>query len=139
MIKQFLFLSVVFMLLSGCYLQPKPEALKLNLPEDTKTAAGSEKLKNNITLILLANDKIYEYEGTEVSTGAQHDYSAIDTLLAKGLKKYRDSLMVIVEPSAESNYKSVVDVLDKIKLNNIGKYALVDLPAEDSAFIKNLH
>lgn len=44
--------------------------------------------------------------------------------------------VVVIKPNAEASYKNTIDILDEMTINNVGRYALVDITPEENAFVK---
>ncbi|HVM87428.1 MAG TPA: hypothetical protein VMT76_04520 [Puia sp.] len=49
----------------------------------------------------------------------------------------RKELMVVIKPSAESNYGNVVNLLDEMLINQIRKYTLTDLDNNEKRIISD--
>lgn len=44
--------------------------------------------------------------------------------------------VVVIKPNAEATYKNTIDLLDEMTINNVGRYALVDITPEENTFVK---
>lgn len=120
---------------------PIADPLKLNLPaeESNDTLASTTKTwKSTVTILIYGNDNIYVYEDKNIAGGKKYDYNTIDNYLKNEIKTKGKGLGIIIKPNDQSTYKNTVDILDEMKLNNIEKYALVDITKEEEAFIKTL-
>jgi len=116
-------------------------SFKLNLPSDESNdslANNTKTWKNAITILIYGDNKIYTYEGGNIAAGKKYSYTTIDNYLKNKAKIEGKDLEVIIKPNDLSSYKNIVDLLDEMKLNNIGKYALVDITKEEDDFIKAL-
>lgn len=113
--------------------------LKLTLPRnDNDTSKSSAKSPNTVTMILV-NNSIYVYEGEDISNGKQYSYSDIDNYIKQQLRKISlGDFKIIIEASEDATYTNTIDILDKIKTNNIEKYTLVGLSNKDKQFVKTL-
>jgi len=54
----------------------------------------------------------------------------------EGRKVNKRELIVLIKPGKECSYKNVVDVLDEMMINNVTKYAIIDLQQDELAFLK---
>lgn len=46
--------------------------------------------------------------------------------------------MLIIKPTREATYKNVVDAMDEVLINDVRKYALVNITGEENEWIKNI-
>jgi biopolymer transport protein ExbD len=113
----------------------KPKAFGLHVPDEGDGTMSPE--STTITLQLKENGAIDYFEGKEktpLRKGATHLYqqSALRTLLIDKRKRIIQQLhtdsnyTVIIQPSALTSYKEIIDVLDEMKINDIHKYVLMD-------------
>ena len=47
----------------------------------------------------------------------------------------RDDLTVVIKPAKESSYKNLVDMLDEMQINNVKRYAIVNITKDEAGFI----
>ncbi len=63
--------------------------------------------------------------------------------LDRSFKGGRKEMMLMIKPAAASSYQNVVSLLDEALINDVKRYALMDLPADELASLKrhteNLH
>ncbi|HVX50455.1 MAG TPA: biopolymer transporter ExbD [Chitinophagaceae bacterium] len=115
----------------------KPTAYKLNLPADTKDPNQQNKLneKSALTVLLGKDNNVFYYEGELAPNGANFkasNFKDIRDVIINKKNNTDTTFMVIVKPNDESNYKNFVDIMDEMKINMVGRYALVDIsPLED--------
>lgn len=113
----------------------KPKAFGLNIPDEGE---GSVAIASaTITLQMKDNGAIDYFEGLKeapLQTGATHLYqqSALRKLLIDKRQRIIQQLntdsnyTVIIHPSSATSYKEIIDVLDEMNINDIGKYILLD-------------
>ncbi len=120
----------------------KPTALKLNLPKDVDNPEDQNKAKESgaFTVMLSKDDHVYYYEGILAVDGSNFkstDFKGIrDALIDKKKRTDEKDLVVVIKPSAECSYKNTVDILDEMLINNIERYALVDIADSEIQLIK---
>jgi biopolymer transport protein ExbD len=108
-------------------------AMKLFLPKDTDKPEEQNKAKESgaLTLLLGKNHNVYYYEGTLAEQGANFKTSTMkqirNEILTKKRSTNKDDLVIVIKPGNESTYKDVVDILDEMTINDITRYALVDI------------
>ena len=114
------FLLITFFVFTTSLMEPK--AFGLHVPDEGK---GTEApLSATITLTLLENGRIDYMEGSEahvLAKGSTHLYQ--QQLLRKHLLEKREHIIeqlgsdeqytVLIQPTAQTNYKEMVDVLDE--------------------------
>jgi len=125
------FLLITFFIFTTTISQPT--TMKLNLPKDTDKPEEQNKLKESgaLTLLLGKNDNVYYYEGILDPTASNLKNTTMkkirDEILSKKRSTPPDDLMVVIKPGNESTYKDVVNALDEMTINDIKRYALVDI------------
>jgi biopolymer transport protein ExbD len=146
------FLLITFFIFTTTMSQPT--ALKLFLPDDKVTPEDQNKAKESgvLTILMGANNHIYYYEGQLKSDGSNFlsasfngENSIRDVILKKKAdvrsrsadpeNPYKD-FVVVIKPSAECNYKNVIDILDEMAINVVKKYALVDISDGEAQLVK---
>ena len=125
----------------------EPSVMRLVLPADandgTKVAESTA-----LTVIPMADGKIFYYHGdlqkAELDNlyGTTHFSKVRDlitlqqhTLDQSGRFK-RSDLMLIIRPMNDASYKSVVDVLDEVTINQVKHYSLVDITDAELQFVQ---
>lgn len=125
------FLLITFFIFTTTMSQPT--AMKLFLPKDTDKPEEQNKAKESgaLTLLLGKNHNVYYYEGTLDASASNLKTSTMkqirDEILSKKRSTNKDDLVIVIKPSDESTYKDVVDILDEMTINDITRYALVDI------------
>jgi biopolymer transport protein ExbD len=125
------FLLITFFIFTTTISQPT--AMKLNLPKDTDKPEEQNKLKESgaLTLLLGKSDNVYFYEGQLDPTASNLKSTTMKKVRDEILKKKRstpvEDLMVVIKPAEESSFKDVVNALDEMTINDIKRYALVDI------------
>lgn len=117
-------------------------AMKLNLPKDTDKPEEQNKAKESgaLTLMLGKNDMVYYYEGILANDGSNFKTVKFDDVRDVILKKKRSTnpadFVVVIKPNDESTYKNTVDALDEMTINDVKRYALVDISPVENELIK---
>jgi len=117
-------------------------AMKLNLPKDTERPEEQNKAKESgaLTLMLGANDVIYYYEGILAPDGSNflttNQKDVRDIILAKKRSTNPDDFVVVIKPDLEATYKNTVDILDEMTIDDVKRYALVDISPVEADLIK---
>jgi biopolymer transport protein ExbD len=131
------FLLITFFIFTTTMSQPT--AMKLNLPKDTDKPDEQNKLKESaaFTVMPAKNDKVYYYEGLDPSKIQASDWKTIrDAILDKKRRTDPNDFMVIIKPDADATYKNTVDMLDEMKIDDVKRYALVDITPIEYSFIQ---
>ena len=127
------FLLITFFVFTTSLMEPK--AFGLHMPEDgIETQAP---LSATVTLTLLENGRIDYLEGSEahvLAKGSTHLYQ--QQSLRKHLLEKRERIIeqlgsdeqytVLIQPTMQTNYKEIVDVLDEMTITGIKKYVLLN-------------
>lgn len=126
------FLLITFFVFTTSLMEPK--AFGLHVPADGNESQAP--LSATITLTLQENGYIGYLEGSEAhvlakgSTHLYHQQSLRKHLLEKRKRIIEQSgsdeqYTVIIQPTAQTNYKEIVDVLDEMTITGIKKYVLL--------------
>jgi len=128
----------------------KPSSLKFITPHEGK---GTELQKSAALTVLLGNEnEIWYYHGDWNEAFQQNEIHQTSFSYSNGLGKIirekqialdntpvvhdgRDGLTVLIKAANNANYEGVVDVLDETIINNVKRYALVNMTEEEKKFL----
>jgi len=132
------FLLITFFIFTTTMSQPT--AMKLNLPKDTVKPDEQNKLKESAALTVMPSksDMVYYYEGLDPSKLQSSTFkkNAIrDIILDKKRRTDPKDFMVIIKPTKDATYKNTVDILDEMKIDDVKRYALVDITPDEYKFV----
>jgi biopolymer transport protein ExbD len=131
------FLLITFFIFTTTMSQPT--AMKLFLPKDVDKPEEQNKVKMSavITLMLGKDDKIYYYEGEDVTKLQSSGYKAIrDIVLDKKRRTDAKDFMVILKPTQDATYKNTINILDEMTIDGITRYALVDISPDEYKIVQ---
>jgi len=143
-----------------------PTALDLYMPKDTDKDEEQNKAKESgaLTVMLGKGDQVYYYEGQllpdasnfkqttfkgirdviikkkkDVIAAHQHDEKCKEIWAKNGgnQKSCLDrDLVIVIKPNDEATYKNTVDILDEMTINEIKRFAMVDLFPDEKTLIQ---
>ncbi len=125
------FLLITFFIFTTTMSQPT--AMRLYLPQDTEKPEEQNKLKASgaLTLLLGKNDRVYYYEGELAPDGSNFKSASFkevrDVIINKKKSTPPADFMIVIKPDPESTYKNAVDALDEMTINDVKRYAMVDI------------
>jgi biopolymer transport protein ExbD len=133
------FLLITFFIFTTTMSQPT--AMRLFLPKDSDDPTPTKE-SGALTLLPGKNDVIYYYEGKLAADGSNFKTTNFkglrDIVIIKKKTTNLEDLFVIIKPHAESSYKNAVDILDEMSINDVKRYALVDIsPVESQLIVAN--
>lgn len=134
------FLLITFFIFTTTMSQPT--AMKLFLPKDTDKPEEQNKAKESGALTLLLGDKsnVYYYEGQLDPTASNFKSSTMkqirDEIISKKRSTNAEDLVIIIKPGPDATYKDVVDILDEMTINDIKRYAMVDISDVETQLVK---
>jgi biopolymer transport protein ExbD len=127
------FLLITFFVFTSSLLEPK--AFGLHVPDEGEGTHAP--LSATITLTMLENGRIDYLEGSEthvLAKGSAHLYQ--QQSLRRHLLDKRERIIaqlgtdeqytVLIQPTAQTNYREIVDVLDEMTITGIKKYVLLE-------------
>jgi len=126
------FLLITFFIFTTTMSQPT--AMKLNLPKDTDKPDEQNKLKESAALTVMPakNNQVYYYEGLDPTKIQTSNFKTIrDVILDKKRRTDPKDFMVIIKPTQDATYKNTVDMLDEMKIDDVKRYALVDITPDE--------
>ena len=137
------FLLITFFIFTSTMAESK--ATDLMMPKEGEPL--HLKQSNALTLLLHEDNKIYVYEGEwksnkkgklrATSFDNKMDLRNIIQNKQRQLDEKRDEMMVLIKPSEKSRYNNIIDALDEMLINNVKRYAVVDMSADELASIGN--
>jgi len=125
------FLLITFFIFTTTMSQPT--AMKLNLPKDTDKPEEQNKVKESgvLTLLLGKNDQVYYYEGTLAPDASNFKSSNFKEIRSEIISKKKSTdpkdFVVVIKPDKDCSYKNVVDMLDEMLINDVKRYATVEI------------
>lgn len=125
------FLLITFFIFTTTISQPT--AMKLFLPKDTDKPEEQNKAKESgaLTLLLGGNANVYYYEGQLDPSASNFQSTTMkkvrEVIIGKKRSTPAEDLVIVIKPSTELTYKDVVDILDEMTINDVTRYALVDI------------
>lgn len=125
----------------------KPTAMNLIMPKDGPPIDLGE--SDALTVMLDKNNQAWYYEGDWTKAKEEGRILPLEGELAarklimnkqqqldvSGRKEGRNGLMLLVKPGSGTSYKSLVDLLDEVSINDVKKYAVVQLTAEERSWL----
>ncbi len=119
-----------------------PAAMRLIMPKDTDKVEEQNKAKESgaLTIMLGKGDQVYYYEGQLLPDGSNFkntNFKGIrDVIMNKKRTTPPEDLVVVIKPNEEATYKNTVDILDEMTINEITKFALVDITPQENEPLK---
>jgi len=112
--------------------------MKLNLPKDVEKPEDQNKLKESAAFTVMPSkaNMVYYYEGLDPSKLQQTTFKQVrDIILDKKRRTDPKDFMVIIKPTKDATYKNAVDILDEMKIDDVKRYALVNISPDEYKFI----
>ncbi len=119
-----------------------PAAMQLYMPKDTDNKEEQNKAKESgaLTILLGKGDQIYYYEGQmlpDASNFKSTNFKGIrDVIINKKRTTPPDDLVVVIKPNDEASYKNTVDILDEMTINDVKRFAMVDITPQEMEPLK---
>lgn len=132
-----------------------PSTMKMYMPKDEKDPTKQTEVKQSgaLTILLGKGNGIYYYEGQLKDDGSNFKSSTYKEIRDVIIKKKKDVMemgkaqgypkdtldkdfMVIIKPNTEATYKNTVDILDEMTINQVHRFALVDITDDENKLVK---
>ncbi|ANE50936.1 ExbD/TolR family protein [Flavisolibacter tropicus] len=134
------FLLITFFIFTST--MSSPAAMQLFMPKDTDKKEEQNKAKESgaLTIMLGKADQVYYYEGQLAPDGSNFkstNFKGIrEVLIDKKRRTNAEDLVVVIKPNDEATYKNTVDILDEMAINEIKRFALVDITPNENEPLK---
>ncbi|MBO9572859.1 MAG: biopolymer transporter ExbD, partial [Chitinophagaceae bacterium] len=134
------FLLLTFFIFSTAL--SKPKQMRLILPDDEPTNDPIKASEEKTISIILGRDSLYYYYGKDIANtkSVSKTNNEIRDILIKKKKevaaRFNDGheMFVVIKPSANANYESIVNILDEMTINDITRHAIVDPEGQELLF-----
>ena len=160
------FLLITFFIFTTTMSSPK--ALNLNMPKDTKNDEELNKAKESgaLTIMLGKNNGVYYYEGQLLPDGSNFKTANFATIRQEIIDKKKEVIkthvhdsncpkiwaenkgdknscldrdfVVVIKPDEDATYRNTVDMLDEMTINNVKRYAMVDITPQELEVVKRV-
>ena len=160
------FLLITFFIFTTTMSSPK--ALNLNMPKDTKNDEELNKAKESgaLTIMLGKNNGVYYYEGQLLPDGSNFKTANFATIRQEIIDKKKEVIkthvhdsncpkiwaenkgdknscldrdfVVVIKPDEDAIYRNTVDMLDEMTINNVKRYAMVDITPQELEVVKKV-
>ena len=129
------FLLITFFMLATTF--SEPYVMEIHKPADGDPSPVPQ--SKTSTILLGAQDKVYTYTLPETISSFDEVVYDSTNYSAAGLRSYiqrrqnevekkwgsKNDLVVIIKPAPNSTYKNLIDVLDEMSINGVGRYSMV--------------
>jgi biopolymer transport protein ExbD len=125
------FLLITFFIFTTTMSRPK--AMHIILPKDVPDKDRQLQPESAVlTLMPAAGNQLFYYEGSDPSKIESVPFNKIrEVIRNKQIRTNNSNFMIILKPTSDASYKNTVDMLDEMTINQVRKYAMVDIsPAE---------
>jgi biopolymer transport protein ExbD len=145
------FLLITFFIFTTSMSSPK--AMKLVMPKDAPIDHQTEVPQSvALTVVPLKENKLFYYHGELTEALKTNAFGVTSYSLTDGLGQIvrnkqaaldrtgkRKDLVLMIKPAPESNYQNLINVLDEMLINDVKRYAVMDLTPEekDIAYAKS--
>lgn len=160
------FLLITFFIFTTTMSSPK--ALNLNMPKDTKNDEELNKAKESgaLTIMLGKNNDVYYYEGQLLPDGSNFKSATFATIRDEIINKKKEVIkshvhdsncpkiwaenkgdknscldrdfVVVIKPDEDATYRNTVDMLDEMTINNVKRYAMIDITPQELEVVKKV-
>ncbi|WP_225979965.1 ExbD/TolR family protein [Pseudobacter ginsenosidimutans] len=119
----------------------EPTAMRLFLPKDTEKPEDQNKVKASgaLSIMLGKDNQIFYYAGELLPDGSNFKSATFKEIRQVIIDKKKttnpEDFVVVIKPGPESTYKNTVDMLDEMAINEVKRYALVDIFDQELALM----
>jgi len=158
------FLLITFFIFTTTMSSPK--ALNLNMPKDTKKEEELNKAKESgaLTIMLGKDNAVYYYEGQLLPDGSNFKTATFatirDEIISRNSSVIKNHVhddncpkiwaenkgdknscldrdfVVVIKPDQDATYKNTVDILDEMTINDVKRYAMIDITPQEYQVIQ---
>jgi len=119
----------------------RPNALAIRLPQDVPDNEREKiPVSGALTLLPSENNRVYYYEKDNYQDMHSTGFSGIRSLIVtKKTSTKPGDFMVIIKPGPDATYKNTIQLLDEMTINEVKRYALVDIDVNEYEWIKGIN
>jgi biopolymer transport protein ExbD len=131
------FLLITFFIFTSTMSQPT--AMNLFMPKDVDKPEDQNKVKESgaFTIMLGKDDVVYYYAGLDPTQIQTATFKTIrEEIIRKKQSTNPEDLVMIIKPTEDATYKNTVDILDEMTINEIKRYAMVDISDTEMLLIR---
>lgn len=158
------FLLITFFIFTAT--MSTPNTMRLTMPKDEKNEENQMEVKQSgaLTILLGKNNEVFYYEGQLESDGSNFKSSTFADIRDEIIKKKKDVInrhvhdpgcqkiweknggdqtscmdkdfVVVIKPNKDATYRNTVDILDEMTINNVQRFAMVDITPQEEQLIK---
>ncbi len=131
------FLLITFFVFTTTMAQPT--AMRLFLPKDTDKPEEQNKVKASgaLTIMLGKSDQVYYYAGDDPTKIQATNFKDIRGIIIDKKKNTDEKdFVVVIKPTADATFRNTVDMLDEMSINEVKRYAMVDISADEYQLVR---
>jgi biopolymer transport protein ExbD len=131
------FLLITFFIFTTTMAQPT--AMRLFLPKDTDKPEEQNKVKASgaLTIMLGKSDQVYYYAGDDPTKIQATNFKDIRGIIIDKKKSTDEKdFVVVIKPTPDATFKNTVDMLDEMSINEVKRYAMVDISADEYQLVR---
>ena len=131
------FLLITFFIFTTTMAQPT--AMRLFLPKDTDKPEEQNKVKASgaLTIMLGKADQVYYYAGDDPTKIQATNFKDIRGIIIEKKKNTDEKdFVVVIKPTPDATFRNTVDILDEMSINEVKRYAMVDISADEYTLVK---
>lgn len=139
------FLLITFFIFTTTMAEPYKTDLYMPAGDDTTDGTKIGK-SNALTILLAGNDSIYFYHGQWNEAKQNNEVHVTNYNVATGIGKIirtkqkqlgdkKNELLLMMKPMENSSYSNLMNALDEVMINNVKKYAIMDVTGSEKEFV----
>ena len=132
------FLLLTFFMLTTTF--NRPQAMEIVMPaKDKEREVSHQPIKESraLTLVLGEKTELYYYRGLPESGINPIELAELPELLT-GVQMQVPDLIVLIKAHPESHFRSLVDVLDELNVQDVKRYAIASYEEQEENLLEGL-
>ncbi len=120
-----------------------PSTMDMFIYKDTDKEEEQNKAKESgaLTILLGKDNSVYYYEGQlapDASNFLSTNFKGIRDVIIKKKRSVAnlEDLVIVIKPNEEATYKNTVDILDEMTINEVKRFAMIDILPVENELIK---
>jgi biopolymer transport protein ExbD len=129
------FLLITFFIFTSTMSQPT--SMSLIMPKESGEPTPIKE-SGALTLLPMEKGKVFYYEGTleKAYLNVTSIKEIRELLINKKNRTSEKDLFVVVKPSRVTDYSTIIDILDEIKITGVKRYAIADMTSNEEGLTK---